>query len=414
MIGFFDFRTPTYMARDAGLINQIGIEQFDHFIDRDSFLDIETGAMYGKSLVFMCGNEWRAMRSTLTPAFTSIKLRNMFEFSAEAAHEFTQSLVMESLQHGGQVCSEIIRLFGCYSADITASYAFGLKIRSFENPTNEFFVNGSAASDFSGVITGLRIIPLALFPKLMRAVDFEIVPQHIRTFFRSAILNTMTERTEKQIVRSDLVATLMAIRNKRLNYENNKPNVDDAIGGGDNNNRQWTDDELVAQCFITFVSNFHSSTKAIAFMAYELALNQDIQQKLYEEIQMVNESLGDGQLTFDALSKLKYLDQVIDETLRKWPPATLTTRKCTKDIELDLGDGKIVSIERGTGIWIPIHSVHNDPNNFENPTEFDPERFNEENRHKIKSGSYIPFGIGLRKCIGETVFFLFIFFFVIF
>lgn len=82
-------------------------------------------------------------------------------------------------------------------------------------------------------------------------------------------------------------------------------------------------------------------------------------------------------------------------------------RKCTKDIELDLGDGKMVSIERGINIWIPVSSVHIDPQNFVDPMKFDPERFNEANKPKTKTGSYIPFGNGPRMCFGECTFLFF-------
>lgn len=58
----------------------------------------------------------------------------------------------------------------------------------------------------------------------------------------------------------------------------------------------------------------------LAFTAYEIAANPDVQQKLYEEVVNTNEQLGGKGITYDALQKMKYLDQVICEVLRKWPP----------------------------------------------------------------------------------------------
>lgn len=136
-------------------------------------------------------------------------------------------------------------------------------------------------------------------------------------------------------------------------------------------------------------------------MSYELALNQDIQQKVHEEVAEVNGTLKGARLTYDSLSKLKYLDQVISEALRKWPPAIFTNRKCTKDYEIEI-NGNNVLIERGKAVWIPIYSIHHDPEFYENPKKFDPDRFRDENKDKIIPGSYIPFGIGPRACIGES------------
>lgn len=393
LIGFFDFQKPTYMVCDAELMNQIGVTKFDHFNDLGTVIGIELGVLYGRSLAFLSGNEWRAMRSTLTPAFTRHKLRHMFEYMNDAARKLVQNLIKKSQEGSGRIHCKIAQLFACYAADITASCFFGLKIDSFENPTNEFIKNAKDGLDFSGIQSGLRVLLLALFPKLMHAIDFDIVPKRVKTYFKSIVLDVMDQRTERQIFRPDMINTLMKIRNKRLKCQNQTK-----VSDGDHH---WTDDELVAQLFISCISSFDAISNIPAFMAYELALNQNVQQKLYDEIQIVNKSLGKQPFTFDALLKLKFLDQVIDETLRKYPAAPFIIRKCTKDVELVLGDSKTVKIERGMNLWIPISSIQCDPENFENPNKFDPERFNEENKRKIRTGSYIPFWIGPRNCIGK-------------
>lgn len=386
------------MACDAGLINQVGTTLFDHFVDRISFMDIKADTMYGRSVLLLGGDEWRTMRSTLSPAFTGSKIRNMFGLVSETAHNFAKSLLIES-KRVGSVRREVVELFTCYSADVMSSCIMGLEINSVENPSNGFLVHGKAAANFSGIKTGARILLLGLFPRLMQAIDFEYVTQCVRKFFKLSVMDTMNERTERQIFRPDLINTLMDMRNERSKYEENRMN-----GTNGNGDCCWTDDDLVAQSFVCFVLGFDTSGNASSFMAYELALNQSIQQRLYEEIRTVNEELDGGLLTYDALPKLKYLDQVIDETLRKWPPAPLTTRKCTKDIDVELGDGRKVLIERGTNIWISLSSIHNDPRYFRDPMRFDPERFSEENKKKIETGSYIPFGVGPRRCIGEYTF----------
>lgn len=137
----------------------------------------------------------------------------------------------------------------------------------------------------------------------------------------------------------------------------------------------------------------------MAFMAYELSLNQDVQQRLYKKIRKTNASLNGAPLSYDTLSNLKYLDQVISETLRKWPPVMFATRKCTKDYEYDL-NGEKITIERGRSVWIPVYSLHHDDRIYKNPKLFNPDRFNDENKHKIQSCAYIPFGIGPRNNIG--------------
>lgn len=97
----------------------------------------------------------------------------------------------------------------------------------------------------------------------------------------------------------------------------------------------------------------------LSFLSYEMAVNQDVQRKVYEEIRTVNGQLKGGRLTYESLSKLKYLDQVISESLRKWPPAIFSNRKCTKEYEFD-HNGKRILMERGRSVWIPFYSVRID------------------------------------------------------
>lgn len=122
--------------------------------------------------------------------------------------------------------------------------------------------------------------------------------------------------------------------------------------------------------------------------------NPDIQQKLYEEIAEMNATLEGKTITYDALQKLPYMDEVISEVLRKWPPAAFTDRLCTKDYIYDNGNGFKCTLEKGAVIVIPVYAIHHDEQYFKDPEKFDPERFNEQHKNNIVPGSYIPFGLG--------------------
>lgn len=124
--------------------------------------------------------------------------------------------------------------------------------------------------------------------------------------------------------------------------------------GKANVTRKWNDDELVAQCFLFFIAGFESAATALTFAAYELLANPEVQQKLYEEIANVNDQLSGKRISYDVLRKMKYLDQVVSETLRKWPIAVQTDRICVKDYIYD--DGKLkFAIEKGSSIIFPIY-----------------------------------------------------------
>lgn len=76
-------------------------------------------------------------------------------------------------------------------------------------------------------------------------------------------------------------------------------------------------------------------------------------------------------------------------------------RECTKPYAMDGNDGRKIKIRVGDGLWIPILGLHRDPDYFPEPLQFDPERFSDERKDSIVSGTYLPFGIGPRNCIGS-------------
>ena len=62
----------------------------------------------------------------------------------------------------------------------------------------------------------------------------------------------------------------------------------------------------------------------MSFLAYELTINPEVQDKLYNEIKDMNDSLNGKTISYDKIQGMKYLDQVICETLRKWPAAPVS------------------------------------------------------------------------------------------
>lgn len=88
---------------------------------------------------------------------------------------------------------------------------------------------------------------------------------------------------------------------------------------------------------------------------------------------------------------------MFSEVLRIHPPVFYIQRVCSKDYKIP---GTDIIIEKGMELIIPVLKLHHDPNYFDKPSQFVPERFSTENRDKIIKGSYLPFGDGPRQCIG--------------
>lgn len=119
----------------------------------------------------------------------------------------------------------------------------------------------------------------------------------------------------------------------------------------------WEDDDVVAQCAIFFFAGFETTSTVLCFMAHELACNPDIQQKLYEEIRTVEQKLDGKSVTFEMIKELKYMEMVINETLRLWPPVFQTDRQVTKPYRLQ-GNGNAIDLTTNDSVWIPIYGIH--------------------------------------------------------
>ncbi|KAF7286470.1 hypothetical protein GWI33_005109 [Rhynchophorus ferrugineus] len=95
--------------------------------------------------------------------------------------------------------------------------------------------------------------------------------------------------------------------------------------------------------------------------------------------------------------------RLILELLRKWPPFVAIDRVCTKPytIQSERPEEVNVHLKPGDLLNIPYVALHRNPLFYPNPERFDPERFNEENKSKLVTFTYMPFGTGPRICIGS-------------
>ncbi len=407
--GSFDLTTRLYIIRDPDAYKRIAIKEFDHFEDHRSIIDETMDDIWGNTLISLRGEKWRQMRATLSPAFTGSKMRQMFVLVSECADEIVQHFTKKSLDTEDRLDIEMKDFFSRYTNDVIATCAFGIKVNSFSDPNNEFYSNGIKVMKFGGFTTFAKFLFALIMPKAAKYLKISAIDQTVSDSFRKIVLDTMEMRKKNNIYRPDMINIMMQVREGSLQHaKEEKSNeavdgfaaVEESEVGKMTNSRKWTDNEIVAQCILFFLAGFETSSTVLTFAAYELVVNPDVQQKLYEEIAEVDKQLGGTRVSYDALQKMKYLDQFISETLRMWPAAFQTDRICVKDYIFDDGNLKF-KIEKGSNVIFSIVGVQRDPKFFPQPDKFDPERFNDANKHNIRPGTYTPFGEGPRNCIGE-------------
>ena len=156
-----------------------------------------------------------------------------------------------------------------------------------------------------------------------------------------------------------------------------------------------SDEEIVAQSVIFLLAGYETSSNTLSFTLYYLAVNPDVQDKLRAEINEAMESNARKKPLFEVAQNIEYLDCVIKESQRLCPAAALVNRECTEDFDLNG-----IHIPAGTEIIIPFYVLHHDPDAWQNPEKFDPERFRSPAKDTRHAFQFLPFGAGPRNCIG--------------
>nr|XP_016997370.2 probable cytochrome P450 6a23 [Drosophila takahashii] len=376
--GFFFFYTRNAVITDLDMVKRILIKDFNYFEDRGVFCNEIDDPLTG-TLFNIEGQKWRNLRHKLTPSFTSGKMKNMFPIVVKVGEELDKIFSGKTTTGEGQVI-EIVDLVGRYTADVIGNCAFGLNCNSLQNPNADFVTFGKRAvheRPYGGLLDFL----LFGFPNLSRRLRLKFNVQEVEDFYFRIVRETVDYRLKNKEKRNDLMDSLIEMYKKEQ-----AGNTEDGL----------TFNEVVAQAFLFFVAGFETSSTTIGFALYEMARNQDVQNKVREEI---NNVLGkhNNEFTYEGIKEMKYLEQVVMETLRKYPVLAHLTRMTGSDYSPE--DPKSF-IAKGTIVVIPILGIHNDPEIYPDPEKFNPDRFTDEAIAARPSCTWLPFGEGPRHCIG--------------
>ncbi|XP_076250718.1 cytochrome P450 6k1-like isoform X1 [Rhynchophorus ferrugineus] len=371
--GIYAFTQPMLVIKSPTMIKDIIVKDFSYFDNRTVVINQNDEIM--ANLLFTKSNpSWKRIRSKMTPVFSSGKLKLMFPLVLDEAQHLVDLLKQHHCSHP----TEMKEIACKYTINVIAKCAFAVNARTFENEHSEFRELGRKLFD-PRLENRLRFFVARFFPGLMKFFDIYLVnPKISRTLqdIVTCVLHTRKENTNAK--EKDLIDILIDLKKS------------------DKSEDKFSEIELIAAAVNFFVAGFETVASTLAFILYELCLAPDIQERLREEIISTVQG-NDGNLTYDSLSDMKYLDLIILEGMRKYPVLPFIDRRCNSDYKVP---GTDLTIEKGTAIYIPLFGLHYDPKYFPNPEKFDPERFRNKTDLNCDGMYYIPFGAGPRNCIG--------------
>jgi cytochrome P450 len=162
----------------------------------------------------------------------------------------------------------------------------------------------------------------------------------------------------------------------------------------DEDGSRMTDTQLRDEAVTLFLAGYETTAINLSWTWWLLAQHPEVEKKLHAELAAV---LGGRSPTFDHLPALRYLEMILTESLRLYPPAWSMVRMAIDDSEI--GGYRVPA---GCGVAVSQYVVHRDPRFFDSPDEFRPERWEGDLAKRLPKFAYFPFGGGPRICIGNS------------
>ncbi|GFS49402.1 cytochrome P450 3A21 [Nephila pilipes] len=300
--GFFESRNPILSIGDPELLRSVMVKDFPFFTSRRGF---KTGDnIIDSMLTNIRGEDWKRVRSIITPTFTTGKIKRMLGIFEECSKTLINNFE-NTVKENKPIDAK--RLYGTFTMDVIASAAFSTKIDSHNNPDNEFV---KMARNTFNTRRGYKFIIFLLFPYLPNQIKRFFFNTGSANFFKETTLRIIEERKRTGQVRNDFLQLLMdtakEVSEEEKWEENDKgdiaSNYEEQNEGQQmfrtTTNKKLTMNELVGQCVIFFLAGYETTASTLSYATYLLALNQDVQERLREEVDKTLKE-NKGKLTYE-------------------------------------------------------------------------------------------------------------------
>ncbi|XP_061710968.1 cytochrome P450 4V2-like [Cydia pomonella] len=331
----------------------------------------------GNGSIFAAVDIWRPRRKILAPIFS---MKNLNQFVKVFNR---QSMIMADMLEpmAGGAGFSVWRHFNTYTFDSVCETTLGIDLNSQKNPEHSFLVAFDWLSqDVAKRMTSPWLQPDFVYQRLPKYEKFVYHRQNIHNFVDEII----------QMKRKELDA-IQRGENKIISA---RTFLDMMIESSGNLDQTYSDLELREELMVIVMAGTDTSAVGASFAAAMLSRHHQVQEKLHQELDMI---FGDSNrdLTVEDLRKLKYMEAVIKETLRLYPPVPVTAREVTNDVTLPSG----TTLVDGVTVILNIWATHRNPTFWGADAEqFSPERFLEGPlKHPAQ---FQPFSLSMRNCLG--------------
>ncbi|XP_046960456.1 cytochrome P450 4c3-like [Vanessa cardui] len=327
---------------------------------------------------------WRRRRKIMIPAFSPKVIEIFFEVFSEHSANLLEKLAKKA----GIDSFSIYPYLSAYTLDSVCETAMGVKINAQNDSNAPFLTSLNHLLD----VVCKRIFHLWLQPDWL----FKLLPHYSKHEACIKVLHDFTDDVIKK-KRAELKKdnNLQPKADVHYNLEDyRRKNLLDLLISLSGCEKGYTDVELREEILTLTIAGTDTTAICLGFTLQLLAKYPEIQDKVYEELCDVLDSKRP--VARDDLQKLKYLERVVKESLRLFPPVPFVIRKV--ETEIALPSGRV--LPSGSGIVVSIWGCHRDPKYWGPDAEhFDPDRFLPERLNLKHTCSFMPFSSGPRNCV---------------
>ncbi|KAJ8922207.1 hypothetical protein NQ315_004144, partial [Exocentrus adspersus] len=338
----------------------------------------------GDGLLVSTGAKWRSRRKMITTDF-HFKILEEFTKVFNKQFDILVDILTQEVEAKPDSSLEIHNFVNLASLDTICETAFGTPIKA------QF--KGNVA--YVEAVTGfLEIFTIRFFSSWLRNPIFFRCSPHYNKYVN--YLNILHDFT-KNVIRE----RKKEFKSKASDNSNNegvkiKAALLDMLLEASHNGNDLTDEDIREEVDTFMFEGHDTASVAICYALYAICQNGNIQKKVYSELEEVFGNDSKVEITTSQINELKYLDIVVKEALRYYPPVPLIERMLEDDWTVDG-----VTIPKGTTISIFLYGMNHADQVFSEPERFDPERFLPEKQSSRHNYAFIPFSAGPRNCIGK-------------
>ncbi|KAL1512671.1 hypothetical protein ABEB36_002228 [Hypothenemus hampei] len=380
-VGLYRATKPVLLVRDPDMIYEVLVKNFQSFRNNEFYLEQKSDQLFAHNPFLLRDKEWKDTRHLVTPGMTSGRMKAMYPILKIVAKNFVKFI--ENHPTASTDGIESRQLTKRLTIDYVAKSAFGIDSKSFDSYEDISEFNKLANQFLSpGTAFSFVFMLAQIFPVIIRMNALKLVSKNLESRLVEIISEVVEYRKKNNVQGKEYLQFLIDLSEEK----------------------HFGIKTIAGHASTFFLDAYETTSLVLSHLLLNLAQYPEYQDKIREEIRK-HELENGGELTYEAIHDMPWLDACFYESFRYTPAADIQAKLCTEAFEYTPTNpdfkNMTVKLTPGDVVILPFGIICKDPKYFENPNKFMPERM--FNKDQFLKSTFSPFSEGPRACIGRRL-----------